>query len=179
MNRLFLVAIASVLLVGPVTAESVTLDQEKSKIEFVGKKADGKHDGGFKKFTSEAVYNADKPAASSLVIAIDATSLWADHPKLTNHLKNPDFFDVRKYPKIEFKSSEVVVGEEGKCRIIGQMTMLGKPVKIEIPATAETTDSAITLDADFVIDRTKWGMDYGQGKVNNEVDIKAHLVFNR
>ena len=160
-------------------AESLELNPKESKIEFVGSKPDGKHDGGFRKFEAEAVADFEETSHSSLKIAIDATSLWSDNTKLTNHLKNPDFFDVRKYPAITFESTKVVPGDEGKATIVGKMKMLDKVVDVEIPVSAEATERQLTLNADFSIDRTKWGMSYGEGKIDNEVKIKAHLVFMR
>lgn len=161
-------------------AETLKLDSDASKIEFVGKKADGKHNGGFKKFTAEAVADFEEPTNGSLQIDIDTASLWSDDDKLTNHLKNPDFFDVRKYPKITFTSTGLVHDdEEGKATIIGDMTLLGKTVQIKIPCTVKTNEKTVAVNADFVIDRTQWGMTYGEGKVNNDVDVKAHLVFQR
>jgi len=161
-------------------AETLELNAEASKINFVGKKSDGKHDGGFKKFTSMAVADFEEPENGKLEIEIDATSLWADDEKLTNHLKNPDFFDVRKYAKINFKSTGLTVGEdEGQAKIKGEMIMLGKTAEIEVPCKVSITEKTIEVDASFVIDRTRWGMTYGEGKVSNDVDVTAHLVFNR
>lgn len=160
-------------------AESLELNPKESKIEFVGSKPDGKHEGGFRKFEAEAVPDIEDPSNSSLKIAIDASSLWSDNTKLTNHLKNPDFFDVRKYPEITFESTEVVFGDEGKATFAGKMKMLDKVVDVEIPVSSEATERQLTLTADFSIDRTKWGMAYGQGKIDNQVKIKAHLVFQR
>ncbi len=160
--------------------EKLTLDQEKSKIEFVGSKTDGKHEGGFKKFTADAVADMEHPENGSLEIVIDADSLWSDDEKLTNHLKNPDFFDVRKYPKITFKATKISHTEgEPKASIVGTLTMLGKDGEITVPATTAMTKESVTLTADFTIDRTKWGMSYGVGKINNDVAIKTTLVFNR
>lgn len=179
-NRL---AVVTALALGTMTsqalAESLTLDKEKSKIEFVGKKADGKHDGGFKKFDAKANADFETPENSSLKIEIDTNSLWSDNQKLTNHLKNPDFFDVRKYPKITFESTKVVPGEERKGKIVGKLTMLGETEELTVPMTTEATDEQVIVDADFTLDRTKWGMDYGQGNVNNDVAVKARLVFKR
>lgn len=179
-NRLAVVtALALGTISSQVLAESVTLDKEASKIEFVGSKSDGKHDGGFKKFDAKANADFEAPENSSLNVEIDTNSLWSDNQKLTNHLKNPDFFDVRKYPKITFESTKVVPGEEGKGKIVGKLTMLGETKEIEIPVKTEVTEQQITVNADFKLDRTKWGMNYGQGKVNNDVAVKAHLVFKR
>jgi polyisoprenoid-binding protein YceI len=160
--------------------EKLTLDQEKSKIEFVGSKADGQHEGGFKTFTADAVADIEDPSKGSLSIEIETDSLWSDDEKLTNHLKNPDFFDVRKYPKITFKATKIDHNEENKTvTIVGTMKMLDKEVEVKVPCAPAVTEAAVTIKADFKIDRTKWGMTYGEGKINNDVAIRAVLVFNR
>lgn len=159
-------------------ADILKLNAEKSKIDFVGTKTDGKHVGGFKKFKADAMADFDDPSAGSLEITIDATSLWSDDDKLTNHLKNPDFFDVRKYPTIVFKATKISADEES-AKLTGQMTMLGKTVEVTVPAKVSLTDDDITLTAEFKIDRTKWGMNYGTGKIDNDVAITAVLTFQR
>lgn len=176
----FGIAILSVLAVGAAqAAEPLTLDAKNSKIEFVGKKADGQHLGGFKKFTVDATADHEDPSKGTLKIEIDATSLWSDAGNLTNHLKNPDFFDVRKYPKITFVATKITKEGEKKGTITGDLTMLDKTVSITVPAEATTTEKTIELTTSFELDRTKWGMTYGEGKVNNEVDVTAKLVFLR
>jgi len=159
-------------------AQPLKLDQDKSKIEFVGKKTDGQHAGGFKKFEVDATADFENPENGTLLITIEASSLWSDDDKLTDHLKNPDFFDVRKHPKIVFKASSIKADEE-EATLTGKMTMLGKEVEITAPCKVEVSDEALTVHAEFKIDRTKWGMNYGAGKIENEVPITAHLVFKR
>lgn len=175
-------ALAAAMLMGTAgsasAADIVKLDAEKSKIDFVGKKTDGKHVGGFKKFKADAMADYENPEAGSLEITIDTTSLWSDDEKLTNHLKNPDFFDVRKYPTIVFKATKITADEES-AKLTGQLTMLGKTVEVTVPAKVETDDEEITLTSEFKIDRTKWGMNYGEGKIDNDVAITAVLVFDR
>ncbi len=160
--------------------EKLSLDQEKSKIEFVGSKADGKHEGGFKTFTVNAVADFENPDNGSLEIEIATDSLWSDDEKLTNHLKNPDFFDVRKYPKITFKATKINHSDsDEKVTMVGVIKMLDKEVEVTVPCTPAISETAVTLKADFKIDRTKWGMTYGEGKINNDVEIRAVLVLNR
>lgn len=159
-------------------ATALELDAEKSKIEFVGTKPGGKHDGGFKKFASSAKMDPSNPLSGSLSIKIETASLWSDNPKLTNHLKNPDFFNVRKFPEITFESVEMLPGESRNEGFVkGKLTMLGKTSEVKVPIQCDVSGSGCTLTADFSIDRTKWGMDYGQGKVDNKVSVKATLVF--
>lgn len=161
-------------------AEKLTLDQEHSRINFVGAKPDGQHKGGFKKFTADAVMDSENPSNSSLEIVIESASLFSDNDKLTNHLKSPDFFDVRKHPKITFKATKIThATDDVKASITGKLKMLDKEVEITLPVVAEVTDSKITLTTDFKIDRTRWGMTYGKGKINDEVAVTAVIVLNR
>lgn len=161
-------------------AEKLTLDQEHSHIHFVGAKPDGTHTGGFKKFTADAAVDLENPSEGSLEIVIDSASLFSDDEKLTNHLKSPDFFDVRKHPKITFKATKIThATDDAKASIVGKLKMLGKEVEITVPVVAEVSDSKITLTTDFKIDRTRWGMVYGKGKVNDDVVINAVLVLKR
>lgn len=167
------------LLVSPAFAEKLNLNKGESKISFVGKKTDGEHKGGFKEFKAEGEANLEAPDKSKLKLEIDTTSLWSDDEKLTEHLKNPDFFDVRKYPKITFELTGMDGVGSDSPTLIGKLTMLDKTADLRVPCHASLSDSELVLDADFKLDRTKWGMTYGKGKINDEVVIKATLHFDR
>jgi polyisoprenoid-binding protein YceI len=159
-------------------AETYKVVPEKSKIDFVGKKADGQHKGGFKKVTGAAQVDHEAPEMGSIKLEIETASIWSDNDKLTDHLKNPDFFNVRKFPKITFESTKVETNDDGAI-ITGKLTMLEKTVETKVPVKAEVTDEGIKLKAIFTIDRTKWGMNYGEGKVNNEVDLVADILLTK
>lgn len=171
---LFLLAVLAV----PAMGQTLKSDKEKSKVDFVGKKSDGKHVGGFKDVSAVAKVDLDSPEKGSLTIEIKTDSLWSDDEKLTGHLKNPDFFDVKKFPTIKFESTKISMnGETGE--IIGKMTMLDKTVEVKVPVKGDLSDDMLTVIADFKIDRTKWGMMYGKGKIEDEVEIKVELAFPR
>ncbi len=174
------VALLSSMVVLPATAaETLTLDTEKSKINFLGKKSDGQHAGGFKSFTVEAEADFDEPTNGKLVIEIATASLWSDNAKLTNHLKNPDFFDIRKYPKIVFTATEIDPQSETEAKIIGDLKMLDKTASLAVPCRVTVTDDVVELVAKFKLDRTVWGMDYGTGNIENDVEIDAKFVLKR
>lgn len=163
----------------PVLGETLKLNKESSKIGFVGAKAEGTHEGGFKEFTSSVEADWENPANGSIAIEITTASLWSDNDKLTNHLKNPDFFDVRKYPKIKFESTKIVPGEAGKGSVVGKLTLLGKSEELTVPVEAKMENDKLYLKAKFKLDRTKWGMTYGEGTINKEVEITADLCFEK
>jgi len=177
-RRVFLSLSLITALAIPTFGQALKADKEKSKIDFVGKKPDGKHSGGFKDFKSELKFDRESPNKSTIMIEIKTDSLWADDEKLTVHLKNPDFFDVKKYPTIKFESTKIEVADR-KSTITGKMTMLDKTVEVVIPTENELSDTSLKVVAEFKIDRTKWGMNYGKGKIDDEVAMTVTLFYPR
>ncbi len=173
-------AVLAVVLFSPIfalAADPLKLIEDKSKISFVGKKPDGEHKGGFKKFKVDALADHDDMSKSSIKIVIDTDSLWSDDEKLTGHLKNPDFFDVKKYPKATFESTKIEKVSDTEAKIYGKLTMLDKTGEIVVPMKVDANDERIMLNGAFKLDRTKWGMNYGKGKINDEVDMTVELAF--
>ncbi|MCO8122009.1 YceI family protein [Stieleria sp. TO1_6] len=158
----------------PLNSGVATLAPANSRIDFVGTHEGDKPDprkGGFEKFSGKASVG-DDGALESVAFEIETGSLWTEIDKLTAHLKSPDFFGVRENPKASFRSTAVAAGKaDGEVVITGEFTLLGNTQQIKVPATVQTTPEGLTLVSDFKIDRTKFGMNYGQGKVTNEVQL--------
>src|SRR6185369_10052746 len=137
------------------------ITSDNSKIEFTGSQVAGSHNGSFQKFSGEIDY-AGNPETSHVSIDIDLASLNADDPKLTEHLKTPDFFDVAKYPKATFVSTAIRPGgDKGASHTVtGNLTMHGVTKAITFPATIAATPDAITVDSSFSINRKDFGINY-------------------
>jgi polyisoprenoid-binding protein YceI len=133
---------------------------ENSKIEFVGTKPDGKHDGGFKQFKGIVELNKDDLAKSKIAVDIDTKSLWADNPKLTDHLKSGDFFEVNKFDTATFVSTGIAPSSEAGAThaITGDLTLHGVKKSVTFPAKLELTDDAFALDGKFKINRKDFGV---------------------
>jgi polyisoprenoid-binding protein YceI len=159
---------AAVLVAVPATAAEYKLSSDNTKIEFVGTKPQGKHDGGFKTVTGTVT---ETDGAIKIEAEIDCDSLYSDDPKLTQHLKSPDFFGVKDHPKATFKSTKVEKKDGGHV-VTGELTMLGKTKEISFPAEIQAGDTFV-LKAEFKINRHDFGMSYGKGKIDDEVTVKV------
>lgn len=155
-------------------AEKIALTGENTKIEFTGFKKEGKHDGGFKKLTGTATLEGTDLNKAKLEVTIETASLWSDNEKLTEHLKNPDFFDVKTNPTSKFVSSKIEKKGDGYV-ITGTLTLNGKSGDITFPAKLSVDNGTLKLSAEFKIDRTKFGMSYGKGKIDDEVAIRLKV----
>jgi polyisoprenoid-binding protein YceI len=153
---------------------------DTSKIEFVGSKVTGKHDGGFKAFTGEVKVAGGKIEGSSVSIEIDTTSVFTDTEKLTGHLKTADFFDVEKHPKASFVSTEIKAGgEDGATHtVVGNLTLHGVTKSISFPATITLDGDKASVKSEFSINRKDFEILYA-GKaddlIRDDVVIKLDL----
>ena len=151
----------------------------ESTIGFVGSKVTGSHNGGFKKFAGKV--NAAGGAVTATEVKIAMTSTWADNSKLTGHLQSPDFFDVAKFPTAGFTLTSIKPAET-QSTVTGNLDLHGVNKSITFPATIQVADDAVTLKAEFAINRKDFNINY-PGKVDDlirdhvvlKLDIKATL----
>ena len=151
-------------------ADSYTLSGDNTKIKFTGSKKDGSHTGGFKKLSGKATAKGTDAETLSLSVVIDVDSMFTDADKLTAHLKSPDFFEAKRYPEAKFETSEVKLTKNGHM-VTGNLTIRGKTKKVSFPAEIGVESSGLKLAAKFKIDRNDWGISYGKGMINDEVDL--------
>lgn len=155
--------------------------EEGSAIEWVGAKVTGDHSGGFSKFSSTV--DVVDGSLESISIVIDMGSIFSDKDKLTQHLKNEDFFDTAKFKSASFNSTGVeeksVSG--GTHVILGELDLHGVKKPIAFPATISSSENQLTIQAEFTINRMLWGVAY-PGKSDNlikeDVLIKGNITFS-
>lgn len=124
------------------------------------------------------------------IAGIDNADLKEDadsHGKLIGHLKSADFFDVENHPTAEFvitsveaydanesmeakeeyvsdntpASADEYIVDTPTHKITGNLTMRGNTLSISFPANVSIGDDGVTASAKFNIDRTLWGVKYG------------------
>jgi polyisoprenoid-binding protein YceI len=180
-RTLFALATAALLAASAPAADTkYPITGDNTKLEFVGTKPDGKHEGGFKKLNGTATVTDGKLETLKIEVEIDCDSLYSDEPqgKLTAHLKSPDFFAVKDHPKATFKTTKVEKTDKGYT-ITGDLTMLGKTKSVTFPASVGLAPDAVLLSTSFMIDRTDWGMNYGKDKIDDKVTIKIAMTAKK
>jgi polyisoprenoid-binding protein YceI len=166
----------------PATATQGTrylITPQNSKIEFVGSKVTGSHNGSFQDFSGQ-ITHAGNVEQGRVNITIKANSITTDDPKLTEHLKTADFFDVAKFPETTFVSTSIKPGgEKGATHTVtGNLTMHGVEKSITFPATIAVTPDTASVDANFSINRKDFGINYA-GAANNLIrdDVVLTLMI--
>jgi polyisoprenoid-binding protein YceI len=152
---------------------------QNSKVEFIGSKVTGKHNGSFGDFSGQVDY-AGSPENSRVTITIKTESITTDTPDLTKHLKTADFFDVAKFPEATFVSTAIKAGgDKGATHTVtGNLTMHGVTRAITFPATINVTPDAATVESSFSINRKDFGINYAgaaDNLIRDDVVLALHV----
>jgi len=83
---------------------------------------------------------------------------------LIKHLKDPDFFDVKKFPVATFAFYNSALAADGNKKITGKLTIKGITKVVDFPARTEVKDGIVKMNGRLAIDRTRWDVRYKSGK---------------
>ena len=162
----------------PAQGHKYVITPQNSKVEFIGSKVTGKHNGSFGDFSGQVDY-AGTPENSRVNITIKTDSITTDTPDLTKHLKTADFFDVAKFPEASFVSTAIKAGGENGAShtVTGNLTMHGVTKAITFPATINVTPEAATVESSFSINRKDFGINYA-GAADNLIRDNVVLTLH-
>lgn len=167
-----------------VQGETLPITPANSKIEFVGSNPRESNHGSFRKFGGQIELVEQKPESSRVSVEIEMNSVETNEKKLAAHLQSADFFDVAKFPKATFVSTEIKPGGEGGAThtVTGNLDMHGVKKAITFPATITITGDTVSMQSEFAINRKDFGIVY-PGPANNlirdEVVLKLSVRASR
>lgn len=180
--RNLLIWAASVATCLSASAEVVeyTIDPVHSGINFKIRNFVSKVPGAFTAFQGKIHYDKENPENSKVTATIDPASVDTRNQKRDDHLANEDFFNIAKFPTIEFTSDKWTKTGDNTYTVTGTLTMLGvdKTVELEVNFLGEmqarrTTVSGWEVKAN--LDRSDWGMTYGSPATSLDVEVEINI----
>jgi polyisoprenoid-binding protein YceI len=108
------------------------VDFGHSIVEFSIKFAFSRVKGRFTQGSGTILYDSAAPANSSITMIMESKSLDTGWPHRDDHLRTSDFFDIDRYPTIEFRSRRLSQTPRGWLAE-GDLTMHGVTKQITIP----------------------------------------------
>lgn len=116
---------------GPIAPGSYAIDPMHSKVGFeVPHLVISSVEGRFNDFKGDIVI-AEKFAASSAKLEIEAKSVDTAIAKRDDHLRSGDFFDAKKFPKLTFQSKRFE-GRPESFKLVGDLTIKGKTKEVTL-----------------------------------------------
>lgn len=142
--------------------------------------------GRFNKFTGSFAYDEKSGKLSDVMVSIDTASIDTNEAKRDEHLRSKDFFEVEKFPKIQFKSTKVDYKNHKPVKVTGDLTI--RDVTHPVTLTAKYEGSAkdpwgnthLAFNLSGKIDRKDFGLSWNKALetggllVANEVAIEIN-----
>jgi polyisoprenoid-binding protein YceI len=140
--------------------------------------------GSFKNFEAEVETNETDFSTAQINLTAEMNSITTNNEQMDAHLRTSDFFEVEKYPGMEFTSARVEKIDSDTFAIYGELTLKGvtRAVKLNAEYSGVAKDPWGGERAGFVvtgkINRSDWGVNFNgvleTGGVMLSEEVKIH-----
>lgn len=138
--------------------------------------------GMFREVEGEFVYDEEARELSSGQLVFQSDSVYTNHEKRDNHVRDTDFLNSDDYPEITFTVTDFETTGENTGKVTGDLAMLGQtnPVVLDVTLNKAAVypfgheEYTLGISASTTLKRSDWGMTYGleQGMVGDEVTLR-------
>ena len=145
-------------------AGTYVLDAAHNRIGFVARHLMvSKVRGNFGVATATITIGED-PLQSSVTATIQTGSVFTGQPDRDNHLRTSDFFEVEKYPTIEYRSTGIKSFDGNGFILEGELTIKGITRRVDLLVEFEGAgrspygQDVFGFSATAEVDREDWGL---------------------
>lgn len=164
-----------------IMADSYKLDPVHTQIMFtVNHLGFSNPTGSFVKFDGGFNFDENNFENSSADVTIQTSSIDMNNATWNEHLSGEQWFDVTKFPTMEFKSTKVVKTGDKSMDVTGNFTLHGvtKPVTLKVTFNKKGDQMGkqkAGFNATTTIDRTQFGMSTYAPMVGANIDIHLNV----
>jgi polyisoprenoid-binding protein YceI len=176
-----------------VAGEKYLIDKKESVVAWKGSKVfapDQAHIGHV--YISKGELIIEKTQLVGGTVEIDMNTITdpvhGSDNNLINHLKDPDFFDVKKFPTSTFAIIKVASANDETISVTGNLTIKGITHAVTFPAKIEIKGGVVSGNCKMTIDRTKWDVRYNSGKfydnladnaISDDIEFEMKIVARK
>lgn len=135
--------------------------------------------GKFKGVEGRLVIDEERPQNSKLNVTVRPETVMTGVPKLDEHLRTKDFFDVALYPTATFASTRIELTGKTTAKVHGSFTLHGvtKPLTLDVKLNKiayieQFKRKKAGFSATTTIKRSEYGMGYGIPDVGDDVRVR-------
>ncbi|MET4579139.1 YceI family protein [Ottowia thiooxydans] len=163
----------------PAMAQQALVPAESS-VQFVSKQMGVPVEGHFRKFSAQIAFDAAKPDAAKINLAIDTGSATLGVKETDAEMPKPVWFNVPKFPQATFQSKSVKSLGGGKFEVLGQLAIKGASRDVTVPVQLTQSGGKTTASGQFEIKRLAYKIGEQEwadtSMVADEVQVRFKLV---
>lgn len=150
----------------------------ESQLTFVATQNDAPVKGEFKQFSGDILVDPQDYKHSQITIIVDTSSVYASYADLITTLVTPEWFDVKKFPKAEFKASEFEKINDNTYQAKGTLTIRDKSAPVTLTFTTEqpSADKGVVIGT-TTIKRSTFGVGLGDWASTDEIKDDVTINF--
>jgi polyisoprenoid-binding protein YceI len=140
--------------------------------------------GRFNEMSGSITVDRDDPTKSSFTLTIKPETVDTNNSNRDTHLRSPDFFNVKQFPTLTFKSTSIKPVADG-YQVTGDLTMHGETKSISFMLQGGKTVELpkgmhhVGFATDLVLKRSEFGMDKMLNALGDEIHISIGLEGTR
>jgi polyisoprenoid-binding protein YceI len=137
--------------------------------------------GRFTRWSGSFVFAEAVPGASSVEVAIDASSIDTQVPERDAHLRSIDFLEAARHPLITFRSTMVEPVGARQMTVTGELTIRGitREVTLEVEYGGRVRDplgrERVGFSAHTAVSRKDFGITFQQALANGSLVVGDKL----
>jgi polyisoprenoid-binding protein YceI len=176
---------------GSSAVERWTIDSSRSSLKFSLRHLVVQQiQGRFTSWGGELFLNRAEPWLSSVHVWVDLASISTDEPERDAHVRSPEFLDVERFARADFKSTNVEVRDE-RVAIQGRLELHGTvgDIELELEPGPTAREPNGTLRSRYAargtLDRQVYGLHWNQDLdaggivVGDRIEIVAEIEVVR
>lgn len=164
------------------TQRTWVFDPAYTTVEFVIRNLWFKVRGRFRDLEGQIVLDENDISRSSITATIKVDSVDTGNKRRDAHLLAQDFFDVEKFPDIEFKSTSIRRGRDrDSLDLAGELTIRDKTVPVALSVNemdrsrSPNGEEFVYYSATAELDRCAFGINYGRGFIARRLQVTINV----
>jgi len=172
--------ICSVFLAVNIFAQSLVPVDANSAIKFTIKNFGVTVNGSFRGLKGNILFDAANASAAVFNLSVDAATVNTGINSRDNHLRKEEYFNVNKFPLINFLSTKVTAtGKEGIFNVSGNITIKGVTKNISFPFTVIPKQNAYEFSGTFKLNRRDFGIGSGSLILSDNLDVSFSIYATK
>ena len=161
-------------------AQTYTPVGSDSKVKFSIKNFGINTGGTFEGLEGTISFNPDDLTTSNFDVSVDAHTIDTDIESRDNHLKKEEYFNVDKFPKINFKSAKVTkTNSSGFLYMFGNITIKGVSKEIKFPFKVTPKENGFIFEGNFRLNRRDFGVGGNSLSLSDELTVTLSVFAKK
>lgn len=164
--------------IGAADAGGWKMDPTSSRLEFMVTYEKESVSAVFRQFHTSIQFDPKRPAAGELRVTVEVTSADFDSAEVNQAIREPEWFDLARFPQAEFHSKEIRSTGPGHYVARGTLSLKGIRKEIAVPFSWRSSGDTATMEGELTLDRAGFGIGTGEWASGDVIGLDVRAKFS-